>query len=200
MNTQAPTNDDPLVYGTVKSFSVERAQGLILAAFSATDFPFQMADYSGSKTPLPGDIVQFRLSSESNSRSIAKAVRFVKSKQADRAISKRVVIPSPVGNPRQYFGKPTEILDSPNVGGALLGAVIGSMFGDFGAVAGAAIGLGVSTRPVELSDVCLRCEGTGHVTAITASRIGYQCANCLAFWSKANTSGITRAGVRTKGD
>ena len=200
MNNQEPTNDDPLVYGAVKSFSVERAQGSILAAFSGTEFPFQIADYSGSKTPLPGDIVQFRLSADSNSRSIAKAVRFVKSQHADRSISKRVVMSSPVGNPRQYFGKPTEILDSPNVGGALLGAMIGSLFGDFGAVAGAAIGLGVNTRPAELSDVCLRCEGTGHVTAITASRIGYQCVNCLAFWSKPNTSGISRAGVRTKVD
>jgi len=45
-----------------------------------------------------------------------------------------------------------------------------------------------STRLI--TGTCLRCGGTGHVTAITPEFIGFQCEKCRAFWKKRNRDNL----------
>lgn len=36
----------------------------------------------------------------------------------------------------------------------------------------------------EITSTCLRCGGTGHVTARSNNKIGFQCKDCKSFWKE----------------
>jgi cold shock CspA family protein len=77
-------------------------------------------------------------------------------------------------------------------GGVLGGAVGGAAGGPVGMLVGATIGAllgGVPstktverTARIEITATCLRCGGTGHVTAETDRFFGFQCGSCNRFW------------------
>ena len=39
---------------------------------------------------------------------------------------------------------------------------------------------------IETTETCMKCGGTGHVTAVDDDYIGFQCEKCYAFWKSRN--------------
>lgn len=106
--------------------------------------------------------------------------------------------PKPASSTRPYYGKPHYRIeygpsDKPFkevapakvfVGGA--GGVIGWVLGGpLGGLVGAGIGAAladIERKEVEITSPCMRCGGTGQVTARVNGRTGFQCEKCRHFW------------------
>lgn len=163
--------------GIVKWFSKEKGYGFITVP-GADDRYFHVSQVKGSELPNNGDAVTFEPMIGRNGKPSAKNVVITSRK------SLRPEAP--------YYGKPTydtyktegNRLKTAGVLGTI-GAVIG---GPIGAVIGAAVGgvfgRGESETKYEITSPCLKCGGTGQVTAKVDGFIGFQCKTCKSFWRK----------------
>lgn len=156
----------------MKWFSAAKGFGF-LAGDDGTDYFAHVSSVQPGVALAPGDVVEF----------VAVAGRAGKPAAARITVVERY-------DPRPYYGKPTTrttVSESNVTTGVLVGAVLGAIAGPVGVAIGAAVGAAVGLPRVskkELTSPCLRCGGTGHVTAIADGFIGFQCPQCRSFWRK----------------
>lgn len=161
--------------GTVKWFRYEKGFGWILVRGRTNDLFFHISQYKSEALIQPGDRVSFEIGTGKNNKPAAKNVRFIA-----RAKSPR---PS-----KKYYGKPTRTKDKSETGFAigLLGGPVGMMVGYL---------IGSLFGKENITSTCLRCGGTGHVTAIDENFVGFQCEKCKRFWKKKNRDGLSMEDV-----
>jgi predicted RNA-binding Zn-ribbon protein involved in translation (DUF1610 family) len=119
---------------------------------------------------------------------------------------------SPTEKKGPHYGKPTyrtEVVkpakDGVSKGGAMLGGALlfgwigENLGGGWGSLIGIAIGIGLGskvkpeagtpavTRQVEITSPCIKCGGSGQVTARVDNVTGFQCPTCGNFWKKSDT-------------
>lgn len=173
--------------GNVKLIFNDKGYGFISVRNQPHDIYFKTKDVIGNRALRIGDCVEVEAYRSGPGKVTARKVVLqsadtsAKMKSQDQRHARQ----------RPYYGKPTEVKEAGStVGTVVAGAVIGSLFGPVGAVIGAIVGASgrESTRPV--SQICLKCGGTGHVTAITTSHIGFQCERCRSFWKQRNKEGL----------
>ena len=164
--------------GLVKWFSTEKGYGFITDK-SDTDYFFHVSKVVGTELPQPGDAVKFN---------------FRERKKGKVATDIEIIRRKTVQNHTPYFGRRIqrdEVVDggSSKVGSTALSSCVGlALGGPVGAVVGAALGytFGEEREPtfkkVFVTSKCIRCGGTGYVTARVNERTGFQCLNCHHFW------------------
>lgn len=165
--------------GTVKWFNKEKGFGFISTAGSP-DLFFHISAVAGTEPPSTGDSVSYIPSLGKGGK--AAAINIAITKVADKG--------------RPYYGKPTYRTDvsvepsmkiPAGIGLGVVGAMVG---GPIGAIIGAALGgvMGrgekVTTQQREITSPCIKCGGTGQVTARVDGFIGFQCKTCRSFWRK----------------
>ncbi len=177
--------------GTLKWFSEEKGFGFIVITGRPNDLFFHISQYRSEHKIQSGDKVSFDIGIDKQSREAAMNVHFVTPDNSIVSVryaappSKQAAPPS-----KQYYGKPTKTKDMSaegrrfgllGTGGpidTLLGGWFGSMF-----------------NGKEVTSTCLKCGGTGHVTAIEENFIGFQCSNCRSFWQKRNKEKLSMTDV-----
>jgi len=164
--------------GSVKWFSKDKGYGFITDQ-GDTDYFFHVSKVIGTELPQPGDSVNFN---------------FREGKKGKAATDIHIIRRKPVQNHTPYFGRRIqrdEVVDSGSskVGSAALSGSVGlALGGPVGAVIGAALGYTFGTereptsKKVLVTSQCIRCGGTGYVTARVNGRTGFQCLNCHHFW------------------
>ena len=172
-----------MVRGKVKWFSTEKGYGFIVAENWPTDLFFHGSDYRSTQPIRAWDVVEFDVGSGRNGKAAAKNVTFVSRPKPE--------LPSKPQRP--YYGKKTSTKDKSTSAG-IGGALIGMLGGLPGLIIGAAIGVAAGS-PREITSKCLRCGGTGNVTAIDERFIGFQCESCKAFWKKRNEENLSMDDV-----
>ena len=165
--------------GVVKWFAKTKGYGFILCAEHSDDVFFHIKDYAGTDLPKPGDHVSFSIGEGRAGRPAARQVQHLSRAET-------------VGRP--YYGRVTERTTGGGLGGAATGLLFGAFLGPVGAVLGAVLG-GISNTQ-QITETCLRCSGTGHVTAITPAFIGFQCQTCRSFWKKRNRENLRPQDVK----
>ena len=161
--------------GTVKWFSNEKGYGFLLVDGRSDDLFFHISEYKSEEIVQNGDKVSFDIGTGKNNKAAAKNVRFI----------------SRAKNPQHnkpYYGKPTRTKDKSEAG-----LLIGMLGGPVGMIAGVLIGSMLGKKAI--TSTCLKCGGTGHVTAIDEAFIGFQCEKCKSFWRKRNKDGLTMNDV-----
>lgn len=181
--------------GNVKWFSNDKGYGFIHVP-NRDDYYFHVSEVNGAELPGNGDSVSFKPGIGKNGKPAATEV-IVTSKQSNSQ-----------KNEKPYYGKATYtsyIDDSPIYESkkrtklrACIGGVIGALVGYFGfdgrgiifgSLVGAAI-FGMLGKHVkegnliltEITSKCLKCGGTGQVTARENGYVGFQCPQCKSFW------------------
>ena len=166
--------------GQVKWFSVEKGYGFLRADGGESDVFFHASTYQGLEPLQRGDRVRFEVGVGRKGKPAASQVVFVA---------------RPANGPsKPYYGKPSQLADRPvtrvAARGALGAAVGAAMLGPFGALIGAVLMAGTPRDYQPVTRTCLRCGGTGHVTALTEQSIGFQCERCRGFWKERNRDGL----------
>lgn len=165
--------------GNVKVIFNDKGYGFISVRNQPHDIYFKTKDVTGSRALRIVDCVEVEAYRSGPGKVTARKV--VLHSAATSAKTKTQNHQQTYQRP--YYGKPTVVKEAGStVGTVVAGAVVGGLLGPVGAVVGALIGAGASESARLLSQVCLKCGGTGHVTAITASHIGFQCEHCRSFW------------------
>jgi len=169
--------------GKVKWFSKEKGFGFICVP-EKEDYFFHVSQIQGSDLPNIGDAVSFTPTNGRNGKPAASEVTIT-----SRATAKQ----------RPYFGKPTyrtEVVEPATPGTSKAGGVIilGTIGAAIGGPIGALIGAGLGslvenkegqkavTKQVEITSPCIKCGGSGQVTAKVGNQTGFQCRTCGSFW------------------
>ena len=170
--------------GTIKYYNRDRGFGFI-AVMVGSDHFFHVSQLNGQDPPHVGDTVSF-IPDLRDGKPIAKSVQIT-----DR---KALTTPKPTPNKRPYYGKPkyrTEWVPSskpfkevaPAAG--LLGGIGWLLGGPLAGIIAAGIGAAIADtdrKQVEITSPCIRCGGTGQVTASVDGLTGFQCQKCRHFW------------------
>lgn len=169
--------------GKVKWFSTEKGYGFIVAEDRPKDLFFHGSEYRSTQPIRAWDVVEFDVGPGRNGKPAAINVTFVS----------RPTVERPFRPQRPYYGKKTATKDNSTSGG-LAGAAVGILGGLPGLLIGALVGASLGA-PKEITAKCLRCGGTGNVTAIDERFIGFQCEKCRAFWKKRNVENLSMDDV-----
>ena len=170
--------------GTVKYYNRDRGYGFI-AVRGEPDRYFHMSQLYGQDPPYVGNTVTFDPALR-DGKPIAKHVEII-----DRTARTK-----PRGVPKKgpYYGKPKyrkEWVSANNppatkaTGAGVLGGIGLLLGGPAGAIIGAVLGatiVDIERKEVEITSPCIRCGGTGQVTASVDGWTGFQCKKCRHFW------------------
>jgi len=188
--------------GAVKWFSYEKGYGFIFVEGETEDLFFHLSEYRSGEVIHTGDKVSFEIGVGKNNKLAAKNVSFVSRVKSQPSINSYPA--KKQGRP--YHGKYTKLKDKGTLGrfffGALLGWGVGFVLGSkiwigLGYILGVIGAISVASLFAsydgsrEITETCLKCGGTGKVTAINENYIGFQCEKCKSFWKKRNKDGIT---------
>lgn len=169
--------------GTVKWFSKEKGYGFIYVS-DAKEYFFHVSKLKGIKLPNNGDLVSFTLSKDKKNKLVAVNVVITKT------ITQKTTLPYYSKTASQpYNGKAVYYSNSRGIfWSAIILGGIGAYYG--GVIVGVIVGV-TSAQIVkffwkedEITSQCIRCGGTGQVTAIVDGKIGFQCQKCKKYWSK----------------
>lgn len=176
------------IIGTVKRVFNEEGYGVISVP-SRPDVHFKLADTYKNRPIRAGDRVEFDAREGGSGPLKAHRVLQLAATESQRLQSKQTATTS---HAKPYFGKPTYVkVPSDRTSGVAVGLLVGSVLGPVGAVIGAIVGASSTGESSNvLTAACLRCGGTGHVTALTPTHIGFQCEQCKSFWKTRNKDGL----------
>jgi cold shock CspA family protein len=182
--------------GQVKLVSYEKGYGFITVRNQPHDIYFKTRDVTANRRLRVGDQVEVEAYRSGPNKVLASKV--VLQSAPDPKSSRSSAPVRQQRDQRPYYGRPTHVKAPGTVAsGAAMGMLVGAMLGPVGAIVGGLIGACTGDRTKLLTQVCLKCGGTGHVTAITSSHIGYQCAHCHSFWKGRNKDNVTAAEPRS---
>jgi CspA family cold shock protein len=170
--------------GTVKWFTEEKGFGFIVITGRPNDLFFHISEYRSEQKIKSGDKVRFDIGIGKQSKEAAMNIYFVARGNPIECVRNTV---SPH---KQYYGKPTKTKDLSAEGrrfgllgtGGPIDRILGGWFGSM-------------FDGKEVTSTCLKCGGTGHVTAIDENFIGFQCSNCRSFWRKRNKENLSMTDV-----
>lgn len=163
--------------GIVKWASKEKGYGFIAAEGNGVEIHMYLSHYRGEGVLNTGDKVRFDLRTERPGKPSATNIDLI-----ERCATANGRGP--------YYGKPSKLKDSigAKTARSFAGLAMGAGFGPIGLVLGAALGFGAGGGQV--ISTCLKCGGSGHVTAVDEAHIGFQCEKCGGFWRKPNKDKI----------
>ena len=188
--------------GDVKWFSYEKGYGFILLKALDTEFDlfFHITEYRSKQLIKNGDTVSFdmvrgnkgRLGAEAGAGYVAKDVHFIR-RANDYRIKTKLVVPI---IPRGVVGTIFFLLsfftityfELINPEGIITAFIVSLIVGLIAASF-------VPTYLKDIKDTCLKCGGTGFVTSVTKSHLGFRCSSCGRFWKKRNTEDIEKDNV-----
>lgn len=177
--------------GKVKWFGKDKGYGFIYNP-KGSDFFFHVSQVEGEELPSEGDMVSFEIGAGKHGKPAALNVVVVSKKQKERKHQK----PYYATNEYEYY-----TIEETKTSWALklcAGFGVASFwlsdglfpvalfFSVLGAVIGWKIGSPKREGRYEITSTCLRCGGTGHVTARSNNRIGFQCDNCRSTWNESD--------------
>lgn len=178
--------------GHVKMVSYDKGFGFITVRNQPRDIYFKIKDVADNRVLRVGDQVEVEAYLSAPGKSTAR--RVVPQTIPTSGLGSTHVPRNQQGVRNPYYGKPTYVASpGSKADGVFVGTVVGAMLGPVGAFVGALIGAAASGGTKLLTQTCLKCGGTGHVTAITASHIGYQCEHCRSFWKGRNKENVKAA-------
>lgn len=185
--------------GHIKWFSKDRGYGFIQVP-EHHDYFFHITQVQGDRLPSPGDVVTFEPGKRNDERPQALAIMFVPAFAPSPDPKRRIERPYYGQQTFEYKKNEAYLTVAQGIAvGAFIGLLIGYFVFDGGwflnsiisivfAALGRYLALNQKDGPYiqgeEITSTCLKCGGTGQVTAREDGYIGFQCPDCKSFWKK----------------
>ncbi|MBL7000738.1 MAG: cold shock domain-containing protein [Gammaproteobacteria bacterium] len=182
--------------GKIKWFSKEKGYGFISVPNSQDRF-FHVTNIIGDDLPNNGDIVTFKPETRKDGKLSAVRVSITKAKKKE---NEKPYYASGEYKSYSYTNEGTQ--GTWGFWLAVIFAIITFWWLDggiwwilFSAFVGFVVGVAIGKEEekvegsYEITSKCLRCSGTGHVTARSNNNIGFQCENCKNFWKERDKYG-----------